>query len=351
MKNLFICFLISLFAPHILAQEPAPDFTITDSNNNLHQLYADHLDQDQAVLIEIFFTTCPPCNALSPFLEPFYQEWGGGESVVEFISLSNKDFDNNTDVAVYQANYGHTFPGAGNDGGSLEAIVPYTDGTYGFFIGTPTFIIIAPDGAVTYNPSGFNIQARINAIDQALRATGVNKPAIPHTFTGRILDLDSTGISSVDLIFAEVDTLPEISDENGEFEVSTNLIARDPYILKAQKNDNFRERISIRDLVEIQQHILNIDTLDSPYQLLAADANHSGDISTQDVLKLLKLLLHVEDELEENDSWLFLNPDYEFSDPANPFPEVYDNQDAFIHFTSTQNLDFQLLGIKIGDVR
>lgn len=350
MKDLFLCLLISLFPITAFAQDPSPDFLITDSDNMEHQLYANHLDQGQAVLIEIFFTTCPPCNAISPLMEPFYQEWGGGSGMVEFFSLSNKAFDNNTDVATYRTTYGHTFPSAGNDGGSLDAIVPYTDGTYGFFIGTPTFIIIAPDGEVTYNPFGVNTEARFHAIDAALRATGVSKPAIPHQITGSIVDIDTSGIPNVDVIFPEIDTLPEASNEAGNFEVSANLVSRDSYILKARKNDNYRERVSIRDLVKIHQHILGVKTFDSPHQLLAADADHSGSVTTQDLLKLRKLILHIENELAANDSWLFIDADYEFENPANPFPEVYDTQDALLHFTANETTEFHLLGIKIGDI-
>ena len=38
----------------------------------------------------LFFTYCPPCNAIAPLVEPLYYTLGGGNGDVEFISLSTK---------------------------------------------------------------------------------------------------------------------------------------------------------------------------------------------------------------------------------------------------------------------
>ena len=65
------------------------------------------------------------------------------------------------------------------------------------------------------------------------------------------------------------------ADPDGEFDLSTPLVARDPYILEGRKNDDYRTGVTISDLVKIQQHILNVHLLNSPHQLLAADADRS----------------------------------------------------------------------------
>ena len=43
--------------------QPAPDFTVTDANDVVRSLYADHLNQGQTVLIKLIFIGCPPCEA------------------------------------------------------------------------------------------------------------------------------------------------------------------------------------------------------------------------------------------------------------------------------------------------
>ena len=71
----------------------APDFTVTDINGQMHQLYADYLNQGKTVLLEVFYTTCPPCNSIAPLMEPFYQEWGAGDHDVEFFPVSYTHLD------------------------------------------------------------------------------------------------------------------------------------------------------------------------------------------------------------------------------------------------------------------
>lgn len=159
----------------VIAQT-APDFSITDSQGNAHTLYAGYLDQGKTVLIKIFFTTCPPCNAIAPLMETLYQDWGGGDYDVEFFDLSNKNFDTDALVNSYRANHGHTYPGAGVEGGSLAAVAPYESGMFGPFFGTPVFVVIAPDGSMQYDVRGNNNTATIAALDAAIAATGAEKP-------------------------------------------------------------------------------------------------------------------------------------------------------------------------------
>ncbi len=103
------------------------------------------------------------------------------------------------------------------------------------------------------------------------------------------------------------------------------------------------------DLVLIMKHILQVDLLDSPYQLIAADANNSGSVTTADVVVLRKLILFMEPTFPNNTSWRFVDAHYQFPDPENPwaevFPEVYsvNNLDA-------DQLDVDFVAIKVGDV-
>ena len=159
-----------------LASQTAPDFTVTDSHGQQHQLYADYLNQGKTVVLEVFFTTCPPCNLIAPLLEPLYQEWGAGDHDVEFIELSDKNFDTDELINAYQANYNETFIGVGFEGGSLAAVQPYKNGTFGPWFGTPCFIVIAPDGTLQYDVDGPNPQATIDSIDVAIAGTGALKP-------------------------------------------------------------------------------------------------------------------------------------------------------------------------------
>mgnify|MGYP000727113042 CR=1 FL=1 len=61
------------------------------------------------------------------------------------------------------------------------------------------------------------------------------------------------------------------------------------------------------DLVLISKHILNVERLDSPYKMIAADVNNSQTITTLDLIQLRKLILGKIDKLPESSSWRFFD--------------------------------------------
>ena len=150
----------------------APDFVVTDSWGHSHSLYADYLEQGKTVMLKIFYVACPPCNSIAPYLEPLYQDWGGGEGDVQFIEISTKETDTDAMVNTYKSNHGTSYPAAGGQGGSVSATTPYTNGTFGVWSGTPTFVVIAPDGTLEYDVFGFGFEGTIDALDAAIAATG-----------------------------------------------------------------------------------------------------------------------------------------------------------------------------------
>ena len=157
-----------------ISAQTAPDFTVTDSWGQTHSLYADYLNQGKTVVLKIFYVACPPCNSIAQFLEPLYQDWGGGEADVQFIELSIKQTDTDALVNGYKSMHSTTYPAAGGQGGSVAATVPYTNGTFGLYTGTPTFVVIAPDGTVQYDVYGVGNSGTVAALDAAIAATGAD---------------------------------------------------------------------------------------------------------------------------------------------------------------------------------
>ena len=137
---------------------------------------------------------------------------------------------------------------------------------------------------------------------------------------------DSVLISRPDTIVAQVWT-------NGHWE--KRGIAR-------QQLDDPLNGVSTFDLVLINKHILGVELLNSPYKMIAADANNSKSITTFDIVELRKLILGIYTELPNNTSWRFVQADYVFPNPSNPFS--FPETDTF----PPSALDF--IGIKVGDV-
>ena len=120
-------------------------------------------------------------------------------------------------------------------------------------------------------------------------------------------------------------------------------------MLKPYKNDDLRNGVTTYDLIKISRHILGDELLDSPYKLIAADANKSGAVSTYDVVLIRKVILFVNHEFPNNNSWRFIKSDYDFPDPANPFAEPLPDH-AWINNITQDVYGHHFIGIKIGDV-
>ncbi len=113
------------------------------------------------------------------------------------------------------------------------------------------------------------------------------------------------------------------------------------------KNDEWLCGVTTYDLVLIQRHILQVQPLDSPYKLIAADANNDGLVTTFDVAKLRKLILHMIEELPENTSWRFVDASYVFPDPANPWSVSFPES---VEVTQLPAQDVDFVAVKVGDV-
>ncbi len=139
------------------------------------------------------------------------------------------------------------------------------------------------------------------------------------------------------------------SDNAGAYLFSAGVPFDANCTLTPIKDDNPMNGVSTFDLVLISKHILGIDTLNSPYKMIAADANQSNSVTTFDILELRKLILGIYAELPNNNSWRFIDKNFTFADPLNPFSSIpFAENISLNNIQSNQFGDFT--GIKIGDV-
>jgi hypothetical protein len=139
-----------------------------------------------------------------------------------------------------------------------------------------------------------------------------------------------------------------VTDSEGAFRFDSIPLGGD-YTLAPFSALNPSEGVSTYDLALITRHILNIELLDTPYKIIAADANLSGTVTTSDIVLLQKLILQLETTFPHGQSWRFVDAAYQFPDPFMPFspsfPEVININDLE---EAVEYADF--IGIKIGDV-
>lgn len=106
--------------------------------------------------------------------------------------------------------------------------------------------------------------------------------------------------------------------------------------------------VNTLDLIRISRHILGLVPL-APHALIAADANKSGSVTTFDIVEFRKLLLGTYTALPFNTSWRFLDANFQFPNPNNPFQTAFPENAPIINLQdSTAHFDFT--AVKIGDV-
>jgi hypothetical protein len=138
-----------------------------------------------------------------------------------------------------------------------------------------------------------------------------------------------------------------MTDVEGVFNM--NMPQGGDYTLVPEKDVEPLNGVSTFDLVKISKHILNIESLDSPYKMIAADINNSQSITTLDLVKLRRMILLIDTEFSNNTSWRFVDAAYTFPNPANPWVET------FPEIININNLDADMMNgnfvaVKIGDI-
>ena len=116
------------------------------------------------------------------------------------------------------------------------------------------------------------------------------------------------------------------------------------------KDTVYLNGVSTNDLVLISKHILGLQALDSPYKIIAADANQDGKVTSFDVVVLRKLILGITNELPNGKSWRFVPADYAFPNPANPFQPAFPERIEVPNTADPAPNFFKFTGVKIGDV-
>ncbi len=142
--------------------------------------------------------------------------------------------------------------------------------------------------------------------------------------------------------------LQESTNTSGSF-LFVNVLDGTDYTLTPSKDNNHIDGVSTFDLLLISRHILGIEELNSPYKLIAADANKNNSITTFDIVELRKLILGIYQELPLNTSWRFVDKDFVFPDPANPFLTVFPESISRTSVMIDQVAE-DFIGIKVGDV-
>ncbi|MBK7935733.1 MAG: T9SS type A sorting domain-containing protein [Lewinellaceae bacterium] len=139
------------------------------------------------------------------------------------------------------------------------------------------------------------------------------------------------------------------TDDLGQYQFGS-ITAGCNYLL-APVSDNSQPKAGVNtlDALLIAAQIDDIQSLPTPYQLLAADVNKSGSLTDDDVNGLVKLVLGTQTDFPGNNSWQFVPGSHTFADPLNPWSASVPSS-LLLCLSGNINFNPDFVAIKTGDV-
>lgn len=164
--------------------------------------------------------------------------------------------------------------------------------------------------------------------------------------SGRItLEDGVTALSGIPVEMTGTENEITLTDNNGNYNFSAT--PGGSYQIRPYKEVDALNGVSTLDAVLIMRHVLGVQQLNSPYQLIAADVDNSGTLTVNDSIILRSFILGILNSFPSGESWRFVPSSHVFPDPLQPFP-----------FPTVINLDniagsqinVNFIGVKLGDV-
>jgi hypothetical protein len=237
------------------------------------------------------------------------------------------------------------------------------NGTLNLFASTisgATYSWTGPNGftSTAQNPSITNATPALNGTYYVVATIGTcSSPAgsVVVTVTGSAPTVNIAGAvqsemgqgingAKVKLTGSSVDSVMTSSDGAWDFDVTQG----NNYVVTPTKTNDVigYNGITTLDIVLMQRHILNVQLLSTPYKIIAADVNSSQTVTTLDIVLTKSLILQNITSFPGGKLWNFVNSDFTFTVPTNPFP--FESSRSYSSVSAAVNQNF--IGCKLGDV-
>jgi cytochrome c biogenesis protein CcmG/thiol:disulfide interchange protein DsbE len=138
----------------------APDFRAKVLGENRYRTLADY--KGQVVLLNVWATWCPPCQAEMPSLQRLYEAYG--DKGLKLVAVSIDDYVTEDSIRAFARNFGITFEILHDSTHAIERIYQTT--------GYPESFVIGPEGTIRkkwIGPDDWSSQGNRALVAQLLR--------------------------------------------------------------------------------------------------------------------------------------------------------------------------------------
>ncbi len=166
-----------------------------------------------------------------------------------------------------------------------------------------------------------------------------------YNIVGKIASEIGKGIENVEVKIGQSNL--EYTNINGKYALQ-NINAGSVNRIIPSKMDQIMDGINVSDVVALRRHILALETLDSPYKLIAGDVNSNGSIEVADINEVSDLIIGRIKAFPKSDVWIFVPERYKFRDKTNPYKDNFPKSILISQVPGKGEADF--MAIKAGDV-
>ncbi|MBL7815632.1 MAG: T9SS type A sorting domain-containing protein, partial [Saprospiraceae bacterium] len=166
--------------------------------------------------------------------------------------------------------------------------------------------------------------------------------------SGSALTENNIAVNNVS-VFANINGSPVAGGNvsNGFFNIATDTAENIQVRLVKNNNEDATNGVTTYDIAKVSQHILNIAPLATPYKIIAADVDRSGEIDAADMLHMRRFILRMSPSLPGG-NFRFVDKAYTFRNAVTPLSETFPEVANITSLVSNTAVNF--VAVKLGDV-
>jgi lysyl endopeptidase len=138
------------------------------------------------------------------------------------------------------------------------------------------------------------------------------------------------------------------TDASGNY-TFTNVPVGQNYTITPIFDFNDLNGVTTFDLVLISKHLLGLEPLNSPWKIIAGDANKSNTVTTFDIVEIRKVILGLNPSFPAVNSWRFFPANSSFPEPTNPFSGTFPTEFITLSNVQANASGINFFGVKVGD--
>ncbi len=169
-----------------------------------------------------------------------------------------------------------------------------------------------------------------------------------YSLTGGVYTERNLPVAGIEVELDEMNyPLPLVRETDASGYYNFGITTGNTYTISATNNADVLNGVSTWDLTLIQQHILGMNEIVSPYTLIASDINRDGRITPVDLVELRRVILGLDKEFLNNSSWQMVVASEVLENGEVPSGYTQSIELADVQ-ESMSGLDF--VAVKVGDV-